>query len=316
MNCSGISPGTESAKGRGNELEVESRQAIEKAARALLRRADALGRLPTPVDDIVTAAKLVEPSESMLSAHVIADAPAHIRAAMRRIAGRVRGLLDRRALEVHLDPTITHQPRRNFVVLHETVHHILPWQVELAYADDDRTLASGPNELFELEASQGAADLLFQLGGFTDDAADLAIGMGGVILTAQRYGASIRASLRRYVETHRAGVASVVLEPSPELGEPLRYRRHEFTSSRRYQASFGAEIWPSRLRLDRYPFIAEAAAAFSAPHQIVCGEWRRTDLSGANVSLRVETLWTGYDLLVLLWVPVAERTKRRVRLTS
>src|SRR5665811_2355109 len=115
---------------------LDSRLEIAETAEGLLRRADALGRLPTPVDDLVAAARLTEPEESLLSTSVLQSAPAHLRDAMARLTGRVRGLVDRRALEVHLSPEITHEARRNFIRLHEIGHHILPWQHDLGYADD------------------------------------------------------------------------------------------------------------------------------------------------------------------------------------
>jgi hypothetical protein len=295
---------------------LDSRADIAEAAEGLLRRAGAAGRLPTPVDDLVAAAKLTEPRESMLSASVMQFAPAHLRDALARVAGRLRGLIDRRALEVHLAPEVTHEPRRNFIRLHETGHHILEWQQELAYADDDATLSGATHELFELEASQCAADLLFQGGRFTADAADVAVGLPGVILSAQRYGSSIRAGLRRYTETHQAAMVSVVLDISPESLAPLRYARHEVSMSPTYVDRFGDTIWPRRLSVERYAFLAMAAGAAASPNEVVMGAWTLTDLAGTPVELRLEALCTRYDLLVLAWLPIAERSRKRVRLVA
>jgi hypothetical protein len=295
---------------------LDSRLEIAEAAEGLLRRAGAAGRLPTPVDDLVAAAQLTEPEESMLSAGVLRFAPAHLRDAVARVAGRVRGLIDRRTLEVHLSPDVTHEPRRNFIRLHETGHQILEWQQELAYADDDTTLSAATHELFELEASQCAADLLFQGKRFTADAADVAVGLPGVILSVQRYGSSIRAGLRRYTETHRAAMVSVVLDTSPESLAPLRYARHEVSMSQAYVDRFGDSIWPRRLSIGRYTFLAIAAGAAASPTEVATGAWTSTDLAGTPVELRLDALCTGYDLLVLAWVPIAERSRKRVRLVA
>lgn len=294
--------------------ELESKAEIAQAAKALLRRADALGRLPTPVDDLVAAARLTEPDESLLATSVLQLAPAHLRDAVARLGGRVRGLVDRRAREVHLAPDITHEGRRNFIRLHETGHDILPWQRDLAYADDDASLSPATHDLFELEASQCAAELMFQGSRFTSDAADVAIGISSVILSAQRYGSSIRAGLRRYTETHRAEMVSVVLDVSAESLEPLTFRRHELSRSRAYAERFGDGYWPGRLTVDRFAFLAVAAAAAATPKTVAAGEWSFVDLSGRPVVFRVDALSTGYDLLVLAWVPIAERTRRRVQL--
>lgn len=295
--------------------QLTSRPEIAEEADRLLRHAGALGRLPTPVDDLVAAADLTEPEESMLSASVLKFAPTHLRDAVARLAGRVRGLVDRRALEVHLAPEVTHQARRNFIRLHETGHHILPWQSDLAYADDDSTLSPSVRATFELEASQCAADLLFQGKRFTVDAADLAIGLPAVIKAAEMYGASLRSGLRRYTETHRAAMVSIVLDPSPFTLDPLRYRRHEVNASAQFVDRFGELIRPSLLSVARYPFVALAAAAM-ATGEVVTGEWRLTDLRGDGVELHVDALATGYNVLVLAWVPISERTRRRVRLIA
>jgi hypothetical protein len=178
--------------------ELESHSEIASHAERLLRSAGALGRFPTPVDDIVAAAKLVEPEESLLSEGMISQAPAHIAEKILGFAKRIRGLVDRRALEVHLAPDITHEGRRRFVRLHEVIHHWLPWQLELGYVDDDRSLSPTADEVFELEASDGAAELLFQGQGFARDAADLEIGLPAVIAGHERYGSSLRAALWRY----------------------------------------------------------------------------------------------------------------------
>jgi hypothetical protein len=295
---------------------LDSQAEIAEAAEALLRRAGAVGRLPTPVEDLVAAANLTEPEQSMLSASVLKDAPAHLRAAVSKLAGRLRGLIDRRELEVHVAPEVRHEARRNFIKLHETGHHILHWQRDLAYADDDATLSPATRELFELEASQCAAELLFQGDRFTSDAADVEAGLPGMMLSAKRYGSSLRSGLRRYTETHRAAMLSVVVDMSPESMEPLRYRRHEVNMSSAYVKRFGNRIWPGHMSIRQYGFLATVAAATASPGTIISGAWTRTDLAGTDVALSLDAFCTGYDVLVLVWVPFGERTRKRVRLVA
>jgi hypothetical protein len=121
---------------------------IERHTRELLKRAGTKGQFPTPVDDIVAAAGLEEPKDSMLSRLVIAEAPAHLRRALRRLTGRVRAVLDRKAREVHVDPSIHNAGRAAFHKLHEVGHDTLPWQKALGYADDDATLSPSIKLLF------------------------------------------------------------------------------------------------------------------------------------------------------------------------
>ncbi|MEA2677348.1 MAG: hypothetical protein QOJ81_1489 [Chloroflexota bacterium] len=295
--------------------ELESHGDIAVRAERLLRSAGALGRLPTPVDDIVAAAKLVEPEESLLSEGMIKQAPAHIAQKILGFANRIRGLVDRRALEVHLAPDVTHEGRRRFIRLHEVMHHVLPWQEELGYVDDDRSLSAATDEMFELEASDGAAELLFQGQGFARDAAELEIGLPAVIAGHERYGSSVRAALWRFPQAHRAAVMSVVLDRSPLTINPLRYKRHELNMSPSFARRFGASRWAGSLWVERYPFLAAAAATVSAS-TVVSDECTFVDDAGEVATLRVDALDTGYNILVLVWVPIHELTRKRVRLVA
>jgi len=170
--------------------QVPDEREIEKHTRELLKRADAKGHFPTPVDDIVAAAGLEEPKESLFSGSVLAQAPPHLRRAMHKLTGRVRAVLDRREREVHVDPTIHNHGRRNFHKLHEVTHDILPWQRALGYADDDGTLAQSVTDAFEQEANIGASYMLFQFEAFTDVSREYSIGQGSIMGLADLVGAS------------------------------------------------------------------------------------------------------------------------------
>src|SRR6185295_4715098 len=85
--------------------------AVRKATDRLLRVAAASGRFPTPVDDIVAAAGLTQPAHSMLSELVVEKAPAHIQRALRKLKGKVHAVLDRKAREIHIDPSINHRAK-------------------------------------------------------------------------------------------------------------------------------------------------------------------------------------------------------------
>lgn len=78
---------------------------IRKGAETLLRAADVKGRLPTPVDDIIAAAGLVEPEHSLLSDSVLAQAPTHLRDKIRKLRLKVRAVLDHDARRSTSIPT-------------------------------------------------------------------------------------------------------------------------------------------------------------------------------------------------------------------
>ncbi|MDQ2983077.1 MAG: hypothetical protein M3R70_03990 [Actinomycetota bacterium] len=203
--------------------DLASGNRIAREVERLLAEADARGRLPTPVEDIVAAAGLQRGGDEVFDEATLARAPSELRAAIKGLAGKVRAMLDRREREVYVHPEIQLAGRVNFQTLHEVAHDILPWQSALAYADDDLRLSWSTRISFEQEANQTAAELLFQRGLFTRMAADYAIGFAGVIELSEQIGASIHAAARRYAETHRAAVCALVLDSKPVREEPLAY---------------------------------------------------------------------------------------------
>lgn len=285
--------------------DLESYDEIRNLTDELLRRASAYGRLPTPVDDIVSAADLTEPEESVLSNLVLDRAPEYIRRAFARATSKVQALLDRRRREIHLHPDIDHAGQRKFKRLHEVTHDLLPWQQELAYADDESTLSWRTKVLFEKEANQGAAELLFQQDYYTHVAADYAIGLASVVETAQKFGASIRSSFRRYVENHSGVVTGLVLDVSPCKLEPISYRRREVMHSAKFRARFPECLtWPNVLAVTEFPFVE---ALRGTVNRITTADAR---LSPRMPLLKVELLNNTYNILVLLWQPRIEWLKK------
>ncbi|HEX5403184.1 MAG TPA: ImmA/IrrE family metallo-endopeptidase [Pseudonocardiaceae bacterium] len=203
---------------------LDSAEEISTRVDRLLRAADAYGRFPTPVDDIVKAAELGHADDYVLDESRISEAPAYLRTLLRSARTKVQGLVDRRARVIHISPDLDNEGKRRFVTLHETTHHILPHQQDLLYADDNETLAPSTNRLFEREANQGAAELLFQRTRFTQDAADSVTSIATIRALAEQYGSSFHAAVRRYAETHPGAVAAIVLDrpPMPETHRPGR----------------------------------------------------------------------------------------------
>ncbi len=284
--------------------------AVRKATDRLLRAASASGRFPTPVDDIVAAAGLTQPAHSMLSELVVEKAPAHIQRALRKIRGKVHAVLDRKAREIHIDPSIHHQAKIGYRKLHEVVHDTLPWQSALAYADDAATLDPTLRRTFEWQANQGAAELLFQGDAFADMANDYRVGMASVLELASMFGASGHAAFVRYVETHHATVAGVVLELSPCATNPLRYRRREVVYSAKWQTRFGdAAGWPHQLEATPYVFIDSIAPA-RRQGAAVPGALVLPDLRNESVTLSTEVYCNQYRNFALIWLPRRELFRR------
>jgi hypothetical protein len=287
--------------GDGMGRELESAREINSRVDRLLRAADAYGRFPTPVEDIVRAAELTEADDYVLDESLIKKAPAYLRTLLRSAKQKIQGLVDRRARVVHVSPSIENEGKKRFVRMHETVHHILPHQQDLLYADDHETLLRTTNRLFEWEANQGAAELLFQRERFSSDAADLEISTATVSLLANRYGSSFHAAFHRYAETHPGVVAAIVLERTPRSSSPPTWRREEFMSTSKWNERFGQPTWPTMMRSDKYPFLA--ALDFCGVDQTEI-----PNLAGDIDTVKVDSLQTPYKSFILLWFP-----QRRLR---
>lgn len=291
--------------------DVPDGAAVRKATDRLLRTADIQGQLPTPVDDLVAAAGLTQPAHSMLSDFVLAQAPEHIQRAFSKVRGKVQAVLDRTVKEIHIDPSIRNQAKIDYRKLHEVSHDIFAWQTELAYAEDAATFDPSLRRTFEWQANQGAAELLFQGDLFGGIAADYTIGMATVLELATAFGASGHAAFVRYVETHRATVAGVVLDLSPCHTQPLGYRRYEVICSPKWEARFGGvQSWPSTLRTQPYAFVDSIAAARWGG-TAVGGEVILPDLRNEPVALATDVYCNTYKNFVLIWLPRRELFRRR-----
>lgn len=236
--------------------ELDSGAEIARLTSELLRRADAYGRLPTPVGDLLCAAHLTEPTQSFLSLSAIAQAPAHLRPILLRVGGKVHAALDRRTREVHINKVIDIGGHNAFKRLHETCHDLFYWQHvddgRVGFADNEWSLSPRTKVRFEQEANQGAAELLFQRDYFGGVASDWVIGFGAIVELASMFGASLHATFRRYIECHRAPLAGVVLGCNPRTTEPLTYWRYETTCSASWLQRFdNPAAWPGFCRRSR-----------------------------------------------------------------
>jgi Zn-dependent peptidase ImmA (M78 family) len=289
--------------------DLDAGDEIARLTDTLLRKADAEGRLPTPVEDIIAAAKLTEAEEALFSESILAGLPKHLAAAMRRVSGKVSAALDRKERVIYISSDVAHDGQRRFKQLHEVTHELLPWQADTAYADNHLSLSWHTRVQFEQEANQGGAELLFQRTRFQAMAADYAVGFGGVLELADEFGASYHASFRRYVETHRAPIAGVVLECSPcEPGE-LVYRRKEAMNSKAWSARYEpASTFPKKLVSPPYDFVNDIQKL--GGDSPLRSTWGYPNLSNETTMLDIEMWSNSYKVFVLAWVPQRERFKR------
>lgn len=286
-----------------------------RVSRLLLERAEVGDRLPTPVEDVIAAAELTRGDDDLFSSETIAEAPSHIRMAVRGLLGRgkIHAVLDRRRRKVHVNPAITNSGRRRFRALHEVGHAILPSQNAPAHADNERTLSPATKIVEERDANQASSELLFQGRRFTEMAAEYEVGLGAVVDLANIFETSIHAALRRYVEFHRLSLAGVVLDPSRVNIEALALRRNEAICSPAWEKRFERpDCWPKVLEAEIFPWIRVARHAGSFTPVTWEGRW--PDRDSRMTPLHVEVISNQYKLLALLWRPKRQLLKRRSEL--
>lgn len=287
-----------------------SESKIEIITHELLKKADAYGVFPTPVDQIIEAAGLIEVETSLFDASFLANVPRFLRRKIDKMKYKVLAAIDRREKLIYIDNVDGNEGSISFRRLHEVTHGILPWQCELGYADDNQTLSSGTRRLFEKEANVGAAGLLFQNERFELIGADYPVSIATVIDLAAKFGSSIHAAFRRYVGTNSIPMAAIVLELQDTVDPGGNFRRNEVIASVKWNKRFTClQNLKKNLPISKFQFLHEALLAQAKPNTVVEGNFVLDDLNGKSRNLSVEALNTTYKILVLIWQP----TKRRIR---
>jgi hypothetical protein len=232
---------------------------IRRVARGALVKADALGRIPTPLEDVARAAELSPPEELF----DLGELPGGLREIARKLMGKIRGALDVREQTIYVDRTLSVVQQR-FAHGHEIGHYAMPWQRDFYYADDDQNLRPETRVLFEAEANRFSAEVLFQLERFTEMASDYRLGLAAPIELAGLWETSRHATIRRYVEVNPRECALVILGKYPvptHTGTCLKVLVAIDSGSFRERYGQIGSLVPELLAVDRWPAAADALSA-------------------------------------------------------
>ncbi len=208
-----------------SSLRTEELDNVKRHARKLLNQADAFDQFPTPVDRLVTTAKLIVNQEVSLSQDesLLSRFRGNIgKIARPQIHGikKLLGLLHVPSGEIWLDQS-QHNNKKTFVKLHETGHGFLPHQKKMFEYMEDGMLELDPEieDQFEREANNFASETLFQLDKYEKMAADYEISIKAPIDLSRKFGASVYSSMRRYIQTHFAPLTLAIYNPpNPSQG--------------------------------------------------------------------------------------------------
>ena len=232
-------------------LTPSQRRNVENQAARLLSEADAHGVFPTPIGQILRAGR-VEVADESLDEGFVRRFYRGSKQLVKKAISKLSGLLHAAERLIFVDRRL-HEKKILFIKLHETGHAWLPHQRDTyAFLEDcEESLGPDVRDAFEREANVFASEVLFQNQQFSVDAADCTFGVRTPIDLSKRYGASIYASMRRYVSTHQRPCALLVLNPpqhDPTRGFVSDLRRTEQSES--FTERFGRVQWPSPIRID------------------------------------------------------------------
>jgi hypothetical protein len=186
------------------ELSAFTRRRLERIADDALRRAGALGAVPTPLDAVAEAAAIaVEPVAALSAAE---DRP---------LLGAM--WLEQRTLFLERRQS---RPRRRFTQAHELMHALCPWHGPALRTDTAAELFGPAREALEAEANAGAGLLIF--GGSRFSGGD-GVAMSDALALAAAHGASVHATLHHCVQGDRGACALLVTGrfPGPDGALPV-----------------------------------------------------------------------------------------------
>jgi IrrE N-terminal-like domain len=281
-----------------SSLSHKEREFVESRARSLLERADALGVIPVPIEDILSAANLkVAPTSVFDPRSIAAYALAQGKKAanlVKQAIGKIFGVLDAYEEVIHIDDTLL-ESRQRFLKLHETGHFELPHQRKIFrfFEDSEDELDPSIADKFEREANNFARYTIFNGSTYAERAADLPLAFTSVKKIQREFNVSLYAGLREYARTHRhVCIAMAIEKPTlcPQNGWNSKIRRVE--TSLAFEQQFGSPQLPVITKTHPlWPLVPFGKV--TKPTAV-----RLTDLNGNLHEFIGEALNTSYNILI------------------
>jgi hypothetical protein len=282
-------------------VTADSYRLIRSHADRLLRDASAYGQYPTPVADIIAAAKLSVERDASLDTGFLRKLYGAAKRTIKRALEKVLGLFDSRDSMIYLDLTLQRVKQR-FVSLHETGHGYLPWQRDTYSFMEDGETSLDPEiqQQFEREASTFASEVLFQGTRFQEEASSLPFELKTPMQLGRKFGASNYAAFRRFVAHNNRVCALLVFEqPIYELGRGYAFHLRRAIVSSSFHAKFGEVRWADVL------YSQDDALAARLPvrafHRIFTRRCQiASPISGCSESFYLEAFDSTYQIFALL----------------
>lgn len=280
-------------------LSAQSRLDIRRHAESLLRRADVLAVVPTPLEQVMEVAQLVVAGEIVLDEAEKRQLRRKFGALVDVVLAKLRGVIHLRAREVWVQPDL-YEAKRRFVTAHEIGHDLLPWQRDtIAYLDDEARLRPDIRIHFEREANQAAIELLAQGDLLRKEADESLLTTSLLSDLSDKYQISMQAVARRVAEETQQDAAVALKFRSRDGGVgPF----HVYCSAS-FEKRFG---WGS----SSLPIEARTAAHNASKSWDRATTCFAVDRSSSFVEMTVSTVTTNYALIAL-FTPAAKATSVR-----
>jgi Zn-dependent peptidase ImmA (M78 family) len=275
---------------------------VLRHADQLLRDASAIGRFPTPIDDLLAAAKLTVVDDEVLSEgfleNFIKKAKATV-ATIKSALSKVLGLFEANDRFVVIDKNAP-KPRVPFIKLHEAGHGTMPHQSKLykIMHDCEKTLEPDIADLFEREANVFASEVLFQGEAFSQEAHAQSFGIKVPMSLAKKYGGSNYATFRRYVISNPHACCVVILEqPVYAADGSFSAEVRRVVVSKSFETIFDAMVLTRAVTYDHplYSVVPASGKRMSFDREVI--------LSDRNHDKRIcsaEAFNTTHQVLILL----------------
>ena len=279
-------------------IRPDSQEEISILADRILRQAGAVGKLPTPIDDLIAAAGVKdEQNPEALRESFLASLAVSVRDGFQLALQKIRGFADLRDRVVHV-PNNSLPPRRLFIKGHELGHQVISWQqVNSGYQDDDYSLSSAAEDLFDIEASFFSAEVIFQGARFRKRAMEYQASLKTAFFLASEHGVSRQATLRRLTEESDEIVSAIHYWPNRYVLDKKgcsALKLGAITCSPRFLTKY-SDIEPPNLIDSSHPWTEaqqDSDTVYEGDIYLPCGS--------SQVLFQWQSWWNTYCLLVFL----------------
>ena len=144
-----------------SSLSPDQYRNVRREAEQILHKASAIGRFPTPLGDIMDAAKVIVAPEDIFDENFLQKMRRKAGDTLKRALSKVIGLFDSKSRVIFIDGSV-HKNKLPFLKIHETGHGVLPWQQSIYTIIEDckKSLSPEISDLFDREANVFASEVL------------------------------------------------------------------------------------------------------------------------------------------------------------